>query len=235
MSMSNAIVFLLIAVGANVNAEDVVAEILLDRASSNIVGEVLVDMDYVTHAKPAKASGGAAKTAARPKSGVTTKRNGARGPIQGQYTAIKAPSGIQRANTYTGRLFGGTNTKNNEKADMAIFKGKGAQMYGRAMGTSGNGGKVMGSNIGSGPLFQRFGLAPKASAVPTRSSKKPAGVFTPIGQSKLQSANKYSGRVFGGTNSKNNPKADMAILKGKGQKMYGRVMGTGGNGENRYR
>eukprot|EP00746_Dinoflagellata_sp_MGD_P129132 gnl/MRDRNA2_/MRDRNA2_63384_c0_seq1.p1 gnl/MRDRNA2_/MRDRNA2_63384_c0~~gnl/MRDRNA2_/MRDRNA2_63384_c0_seq1.p1 ORF type:complete len:117 (-),score=23.06 gnl/MRDRNA2_/MRDRNA2_63384_c0_seq1:53-403(-) len=116
---------------------------------------------------------------------------------------------------------------------MAILKGKGAQMYGRVMGTGGNGGKVMGA--GGGPLFERFGLAPKAGAKSTY--KGPSGKFRPIaGGSTIQRANAYSGRVFGGANSKNNPKADMAILKGKGKEMYGRVMGTGGNpGQNPFR
>merc|ERR1711937_677731 len=124
-------------------------------------GELDVDMDDATLAKPAKASARATKTAkapARPKSGATTNRRGAVAPVKGQFTAIKTQ------NTYTGRLFGGTNTKTNPKADMAILKGKGSQMYGRVMGTGG----IFGE--GAGPLFERFGLAPKAQPAPRLSA-----------------------------------------------------------------
>jgi hypothetical protein len=203
--MGKAILLTLIAIGANVNAEDMVAEVLLDRASNTVIGEVFVDMDTTTHAKPAKASGGVAKTATRPQGRAATKNRGAgnrRGAAEsrpGTFTAF-APKKEK-----TGRLFGGVNTKTNPNADMARLRGKAVGMYGLQ-------GKA---NDYGGPLaWDRFGMAPKGNQ--QSSYKKPAGVFTPIAQKK-----ENTGRLFGGTNTKNNPKADMAILKGKGKKLYG--------------
>jgi len=128
--MGKAIVLVLIALGANANAEVIVAEMLADRASNNMVGEIVLDMDDATLAKPAKAGGGGAKTARAPKKAPAGRaRTGAVQPVAGKFTPIKT---VQQS---AGRVFGGTNSRwNKDPAVMAKLKGKAAQMYGTDSG-----------------------------------------------------------------------------------------------------
>ena len=181
--MSSAIVLILISLGANVNAEEIVADILVDRASDHIVGGLVVDLDDSTLQKGAKGSAPAPRT-----------KGGA--PKKGTFTPI------QQQKKTGGRVFGGTNTKNNKNADMAIFKGVAKGIY-----TDED--KTKEGRFGFG--FERFG---KVGGEERAVVKKPSGIFTPFNNQVKK------GRDYGGVNTKTNANARMAILKGPAAEMY---------------
>lgn len=107
MAMSKAIALILIALGAQVNAEDNLAAILADRASQGIGDDAVFVLDDVTLAKPKK------QTQASSKSGGNQQP---RGWVEAQLAAQKQKGTtssktvkMQRADRRPGRVFGGTN------------------------------------------------------------------------------------------------------------------------------
>lgn len=184
--MGKAILLMLIAFGANVDAEDMLAEGLVDRASNNIV---FIEMDDSVVAKAA-----GAQTSNQQINVANARVAPAR---QSKFTPVAAPK--------KGRLFGGTNNRNNnDPAVMAKLKGKAQGMYG-----------TMGKNLvmsGGGPnAWDRFGEDNR----PTRATFK-LPKLTPIRKQETK-----KGRLFGGTNNRNNKDpAVMAKLTGPAAAMY---------------
>jgi len=205
--MGKAIMLILIALAANVKAKELVADVLVDRASNDIVGGVLVDLDQSTLAKEGKGGGAAAprpgaKRAPRP---TPTPRRAMNVPQIEYFAGAKKPANR--------KVFGGTNSKTAGQSnavmigtgEMAIMKNQEAKgIYG--------GGQLQTRNIFGGAVAQKQSVpVPKIEYF--AGAKKPAKT-----------------KLFGGTNSKTAGKPNavmigtgaMAVMKGKGLGLYGK-------------
>jgi len=205
----------LISLGANVNAEDIVAEMLVDRAGNSII---FTGMDNAVMAKSDLTGQGMASTAGQGK--APPKVSPGR-PQPG--TATAGSQKYVNRDGSTRRVFGGTNSRNNkDPAVMAKLKGKAQGMYGQAMG-SGT------WYSGGGPLaWNRFNTdnQPDKKAVEKRAVPRLIPNIKQISGNAGGSGSRegQGKRIFGGTNSRNsNNPAVMARLKGKGALMYGKM------------
>jgi hypothetical protein len=185
---------ILIALGAKINAEEVIlVDTLLDRASNQVVGEILVDMDEATLAKPAKAASGA-KTAARttakvkaPPARRTTSggpKRGAVPPTPGVFTPFKT------AEKGPKRVFGGTNRIEGNMAGkgMAIMEDRSIPSYW--------GGAASDKGMGFG---WTVGKKKVNSDIPKGPVRKPAAKATGKFNA-IQKRDTTPKRLFGGTN-----------------------------------
>jgi hypothetical protein len=197
--MIKGIGLILMALGANVNAEDVVAEMLVDRASNSIY---FVDMDDAVLGKAAKGSGGAAPPAQRQTSFSLKSRN---------YGGTAQQNKIFSKKVEGKRIFGGTNNRwNKDPAIMAKLKGKAAGMYGDVSQ------KSQLAFTGGGPLkVERFGEISNTATrktAPKVPLRKITYFATPPPPKK---------RLFGGTNNIHNKNpAVMAKLGPRAAGMY---------------
>lgn len=188
--MGKVLALIFIALGAIVHAEEVVlVDSLVDRASNQVVGEILVDMDDATLAKPAKAKAapatrGAAKKAPPARRTTSGTKRGARDPIPGTFTPFK------KVDTTPKRLFGGTNRIEGNMAGKGMAIQEERSIPGYWGGGSQDKGLGFGWSVGAKKVNSDGGSIARAAP-----KFKAAGTFKAV-----QKAQAKQGRLFGGTN-----------------------------------